>query len=154
MVINQFNIRVYGFLIDNGHVLVTDEFRLGLYMTKFPGGGLQFGEGTIDCLKREFIEELNTSVEIISHFYTTDFFQPTTHLPSTMQLINIYYLVNAEKPFRFKTTLKKNDILPVDGAQSFRWVNIDELETEEFTFPIDKYVAGEIVKWRDREIAK
>ena len=50
---NHFNIRVYGFLLDDGRVLVTDEFRLGIYMTKFPGGGLHFGEGTVDCLKRE-----------------------------------------------------------------------------------------------------
>ena len=101
MAINQFNIRVYGFLVDNGNVLVTDEFRLGIFMTKFPGGGLQFGEGTIDCLKREFMEELGTPIEIVSHYYTTDFYQPTTLLPSDMQLFNIYYLVKADKPYRF-----------------------------------------------------
>ena len=48
----RFNIRVYGFLIDEGCILVTDEFRLGIFMTKFPGGGLIYGEGMIDCLKR------------------------------------------------------------------------------------------------------
>lgn len=144
---NRFNIRVYGFLIDGGKVLVTDEFRLGIYMTKFPGGGLHFGEGTIDCLKREFLEELNTPVEVVSHFYTTDFYQPTTLLPSDMQLFNIYYLVRAEKPYRFRTTEKKFDIPPVDGAQSFRWAEIASLEPEEFTFPIDKFIVGELKKW-------
>ena len=148
MEINQFNIRVYGFLLEGGEVLITDEFRLGLYMTKFPGGGLQFGEGTIDCLKREFMEEMNTPVEVISHFYTTDFFQPTTLIPSTMQLINIYYFVKAEKPYRFPTSAKKNDIPATDGAQSFRWVRIAELEDEDFTFPIDRYIAGRLKKWR------
>ena len=142
MEINYFNIRVYGFLVDVGHVLVTDEFRLGIYMTKFPGGGLQFGEGAIDCLKREFMEELNTPIEIVSHFYTTDFYQPTTLLPSTMQLFNIYYLVKAEKPYGFMTTNALNDIPPVDGAQSFRWVKIEDLQEEEFTFPIDRFVVG------------
>ncbi|MEI7662401.1 MAG: NUDIX domain-containing protein [Bacteroidota bacterium] len=146
MEINQFNIRVYGLLVDDGTVLVTDEFRLGIYMTKFPGGGLKFGEGTIDCLKREFMEELSTPVEIISHFYTTDFFQPTTLLPSNMQLFSIYYFVNAEKPYRFKTTNVINDIPGVDGAQSFRWVKIDALKQEDFTFPIDRFVAGELLK--------
>lgn len=63
MGINQFNIRVYGFLIEDKKVLVTDEFRLGIFMTKFPGGGLQFGEGTIDCLKREFMEEMNIPID-------------------------------------------------------------------------------------------
>ena len=145
MTVNQFNIRVYGFLIDSGNVLVTDEFRLGIYMTKFPGGGLQFGEGTIDCLKREFMEELNTPIEIISHFYTTDFYQPTTLLPSDMQLLNIYYRVKAEKPYFFRTTEKKNDIPPVNGSQSFRWVKIDKLKADDFTFPIDKFIVGKLV---------
>jgi 8-oxo-dGTP diphosphatase len=151
---NQFNIRIYGLLIDGESILVTDEFRLGIYMTKFPGGGLQFGEGPIDCLKREFLEELNTPVEIISHFYTTDFYQPTTHLPSNMQLLNIYYRVKAWKPYRFQTTEKKNDIPSVDGAQCFRWVKINELQSKEFTFPIDQFIVGEIVKWRNSEIVK
>jgi 8-oxo-dGTP pyrophosphatase MutT (NUDIX family) len=148
MAINQFNIRVYGFLIDDGKVLVTDEFRLGIYMTKFPGGGLQFGEGTIDCLKREFMEELNLPIEIVSHFYTTDFYQPTTLLPSDMQLFNVYYLVEARKPYLFQTTERINDILPVDGAQSFRWEGIDTLKAEDFTFPIDQFIVGRLAEWR------
>jgi len=144
MTVNQFNIRVYGILIDDGCVLVTDEFRLGIYMTKFPGGGLKFGEGTIDCLKREFMEELDTPVEVISHFYTTDFYQPTALLPAEMQLFSIYYLVKSGKPYRFRTTVRKNDIPPEDGAQSFRWVATGHLMEEDFTFPVDRHVAGKI----------
>ncbi|MFN5439619.1 MAG: NUDIX hydrolase, partial [Bacteroidota bacterium] len=42
----MFNIRVYGILIsDDNQVLVSDEFIRGNYYTKFPGGGLEFGEG-------------------------------------------------------------------------------------------------------------
>ena len=148
MGVNRFNIRVYGFLVDEGHVLVTDEFRLGIYMTKFPGGGLQFGEGTIECLKREFMEELNTAVEIISHFYTTEFYQPTTLLSSDMQLFNIYYLVRAEKPYTFHTTRIVNDIPEVDEAQSFRWVPIADLRETDFTFPIDKFIIRKLKSWQ------
>jgi len=147
MDIDRFNIRVYGFLIDDESVLVTDEFRLGIYMTKFPGGGLKFGEGTIDGLKREFREELNTEIEVTSHFYTTDFFQPTTLLPTTMQLINIYYMVSAAKPFGFQTTTGKYDIAPVEGAQSFRWMRIRDLKEEDVTFPIDKMVIRNLQKF-------
>ncbi len=146
MAINQFNIRVYGLLIDDGRVLVTDELRLGIFMTKFPGGGLQFGEGTIDCLKREFREELGIPIEIASHFYTTDFFQPTTLLPSDMQLLNIYYFVTAPKPYTFQTTEVRNQIPPVDGAQCFRWVRIADLNEPDFTFPIDKYLIHRLQK--------
>ena len=55
---NRFNVRVYGLLLnEKEEILVTDEFRLGVLMMKFPGGGLEFGEGTIDCLRRECMED-------------------------------------------------------------------------------------------------
>ena len=62
MQINKFNIRVYGILInEQDQVLITDELIKGHKITKFPGGGLEFGEGTIDCIKREFIEYATSS---------------------------------------------------------------------------------------------
>src|SRR5215203_25897 len=65
---NLFNIRVYGILInEKKQVLVSDEFIRGSYYTKFPGGGLEFGEGTRDCLQREFMEEMNLKVEVGEH---------------------------------------------------------------------------------------
>ena len=54
----MFTIRVYGILVNQEkQVLVSDEKIRGEYYTKFPGGGMEFGEGTRDCLKREFMEE-------------------------------------------------------------------------------------------------
>jgi ADP-ribose pyrophosphatase YjhB (NUDIX family) len=142
-----FNIRVYGFLIDEGRILVTDEFRLGILMTKFPGGGLIYGEGLKDCLKREFKEELKVEIEIISHYYTTDFFIASELLLVESQLINIYYLIDAKKPFPFQTTTKKFDFPEiVDGAQCFRWLSIAELNENEFTFPIDKFIVSKLKK--------
>jgi len=71
----HFNIRVYGLVLnDKNELLVTDEYCQNRYMTKFPGGGLEFGEGLIEGLQREFIEESGQAIEVISHFYTTDFF--------------------------------------------------------------------------------
>src|SRR3989337_3599557 len=91
----RFNVRVYGLLItEEKQVLVSDErIRGGLY-TKFPGGGLEYGEGTRDCLKREFMEEMNLSVEVGDHIYTTDFFQVSAFNPSH-QIISIYYFAKA-----------------------------------------------------------
>ena len=55
MAIDRFTIRVYGVLLDETkRVLLSDEFIRGDYFTKFPGGGMEFGEGTRDCLQREF----------------------------------------------------------------------------------------------------
>jgi len=144
---NQFNIRVYGLLIREGKILVTDEFRMGTFMTKFPGGALEFGEGTIDCLKREFREELDLEVDVERHFYTTDYFQPTELLPSTMQLISIYYVVKNHGPVHIKTATIPFDFKEVvEGAQRFRWIPLSMLSEEDVTFPIDKRVVSMVVK--------
>lgn len=74
--IDRFNIRVYGILINpNDEVLLIHERMGDFEFTKFPGGGMEFGEGTRDCLKREFMEEAQLDVEIVEHIYTTDFYQ-------------------------------------------------------------------------------
>ena len=80
----MFNIRVYGVLInEKKQVLLSDEFIRGKYYTKFPGGGLESGEGTRDCLKREFKEEMDLEVQIEDHIYTTDYFQMSAFNPGT-----------------------------------------------------------------------
>ena len=87
----MFNIRVYGILKDSkNRVLVSDEFIRGSYYTKFPGGGLELGEGTRDCLRREFKEETNLEVTIGEHIYTTDFYQISA-FNNAHQIISIYY---------------------------------------------------------------
>lgn len=120
-------------------MLVTDEYRMGTYMTKFPGGGLEYGEGTIDCLKREFREELGIEVEIKSHFYTTDYFQKALFFEN-MQLLSIYYLADYPHSEEISTTSEVNAIPEEEGAQAFRWVAINNLDVDKFTFPIDKKV--------------
>jgi ADP-ribose pyrophosphatase len=91
----RFNIRVYGILVnDQQQVLLSDEFIRGKYYTKFPGGGLEFGEGTRDCLAREFLEEMNLRVEVGEHIYTTDHFQLSAFHPDH-QIVSIYYYAHA-----------------------------------------------------------
>ncbi len=136
-----FNVRVYGILISEAkEVLVADEFRFGRKITKFPGGGLEFGEGTIDCLKRECREELGQDIRIIKHFYTTDFFQVSV-FNSNHQIISIYYLISVFEPPKFHISSKKFDFVMEEGAESFRWVAVGKLSPEDFTLPIDKKVA-------------
>src|SRR5260221_6288933 len=93
-------LRVYGILInENKQVLVSDEYIRGNYYTKLPGGGLEFGEGTRDCLKREFKEELDLEVEVGDHIYTTDFFVMSA-FNSAHQIISIYYYAKALEPIK------------------------------------------------------
>jgi 8-oxo-dGTP diphosphatase len=124
----RFVIRVYAIIInEQKEVLLSDEYMLDTYMTKFPGGGLQWGEGPIDCLEREAIEEFGQSIEVAGHFYTTDFFQRSQFYESS-QLISIYYLAHFRDPIQFNISAKPFDFaVKANGSQSFRWAAVDKL---------------------------
>lgn len=145
-----FNIRVYGVLINQKkQVLVSDELIRGAFITKFPGGGLEFGEGTKDCLKREFQEELKLEVAVGKHIYTTDYFQLSAFNPAH-QIISIYYLVKPlgeitvplrTKPFDFdEEEMKVYEA--TKETETFRFIDWNEFSAENMTLPIDKIVAG------------
>src|SRR5687768_7046744 len=104
-----FNIRVYGVLVnENKQVLVADELIRGNFYTKFPGGGLEYGEGTRDCLMREFMEEMGLKVDVGEHLYTTDYFQVSAFNPDH-QIISIYYLVQPMEDIRVRLSDKVFD---------------------------------------------
>lgn len=142
----RFIIRVYGLVINKNHeLLISDEFELGMKMTKFPGGGLEFGEGPIECLKREFSEECNQQqISNIRHYYTTDFYQQALFFENA-QLISVYYLVDLIEPANFKISEEAFDF-KIGGTQtqSFRWLKIKDLKEDDITFPIDKFVVKKL----------
>jgi 8-oxo-dGTP diphosphatase len=137
----RFNIRVYGLLInDRQEVLVSDEEHAGFRFTKFPGGGLEFGEGLIDALKREFREELSLEAEVGELFYLTDFFQVSAFHPQH-QVISVYYRVSCDCW----------DKIPVMEHKTFhperenhRWIPVKALQKEDLDFPIDQVVAEKL----------
>lgn len=140
----MFNVRVYGIMFnEQKQVLVSDEYIRGSYYTKFPGGGLEFGEGTLECVIREWQEEINQQVEVAEHIYTTDFFQISAFDNHT-QIISIYYLVKAISPFTapilsspFNFTVPKG----VSEVEGVRWIDWNDFSAETVTLPIDKVVA-------------
>lgn len=138
-------IRAYGILIDHGQLLVSDEYRLGMAMTKFPGGGLEPGEGLKACLQREWREELGVSLTSIEHYYTTDFFQPTIGLPDVWQLIAVYYRVQVAHAGQLCVSQQPFDFPLTNGQQAFRWIPLNQLSVDDFTLPIDKVVAQRIL---------
>ena len=146
----MFNIRVYGILInEEKQVLLADEFIRGNYYTKFPGGGLELGEGTRDCLKREFMEEMNLNIEVGSHIYTTDFYQRSAFNPDH-QIVSIYYYVKALEPITAPLRTKEFDFderelaiyEKVNEIETFRFIDWELFSANSVTLPIDKFVVN------------
>ncbi|MDQ6756244.1 MAG: NUDIX domain-containing protein, partial [Bacteroidota bacterium] len=126
-----------------------DEIVRGKYITKFPGGGLEKGEGTRDCLKREFMEEMNLKVEIGHHIYTTDFYQQSAFNPEH-QIISIYYYVKALEEITAPLRTKEFDFDERELAiyateneiETFRFIDWESFSADSVTLPIDKYVVN------------
>jgi ADP-ribose pyrophosphatase YjhB (NUDIX family) len=143
---NQYNVRVYGIWI-NSHkkVLVTDELRGSYPMTKFPGGGHEFGEGLSDGLRREWQEELQLDIEVGELFYINDFLQLSAFNPKD-QLLSVYYFVTASESVEVPLASKPLDFPPgVTDAQTFRWISLENLSEADFTFPVDRVVARKLL---------
>ncbi len=135
----RFNIRVYGICINHrNEVLLSDESYRDLSFTKFPGGGLEFGEGMIDCLKREFREEFDLEIEVGNLFYLTDFFQVSAFSEND-QVISVYYFIEAAA--NSLDHLVENR----ENSEKLHWVSLSELKEELLTFPIDKIVAKKLI---------
>jgi len=142
-------IRVYGILInEQKQVLVSDEYIRGKYYTKFPGGGLEVGEGTRDCLKREFLEEMNLPVSIGEHIYTTDFYMESA-FNIAKQILSIYYFATALEPIMVPLRTTPFDFdesqmkiyKELEQTETFRFIDWDDFSAESVTLPIDKIVA-------------
>jgi 8-oxo-dGTP diphosphatase len=141
----RFNVRVYGILIVKDAILVSDEYIKRNKITKLPGGGLEFGEGTKDCLIREFEEELSLKIEVTEHFYTTDFYVASS-FDTNSQVISIYYLVKALGDLNFKISETAHNYEKKEGAQSLRWIKLSDLKESDFTLIIDRKVAEILLK--------
>lgn len=133
-----FNLRVYGLLIKDSQILVSDECRNGFSFTKFPGGGIEFGEGVQDALIREFNEELGIEIQVDAFFYVNEFLQLSA-FNENHQLISFYYKVSSLE--LEKITIGNHEVPHNEEGEKHRWVDINDLKKDDFTFPIDKKVA-------------
>ena len=138
--ITAFNLRTYAIIIDNGNLPLSKELIKGKESIKFPGGGVEFGEGIIAALKREAMEEMNVELNNIQHFYTTDFFQQSAFNPKD-QLISIYYTAS------LSTDLITNENTePIPDKPVFIWKKLNTLNQTDLQFPIDRYVLNLLQK--------
>ncbi len=146
MDIQKFNVRVYFFLLDrplqNGRlaagsrILLSDECLAGRDCTKLPGGGLEFGEGPMDCARREAREELGQDIELGPLVHVTGNFVRSSWRGEEQVLCH-YYLATLPQPAAFREADLPFDY---DGQQreSFRWVDAVNVAPADFTFAVDR----------------
>jgi len=156
MSITRFNIRVYILLLDESResLMLSDEIVDGGYYTKFPGGGLEYGEGILDCLHREALEEFGQDVEVLRQFYTSENFLQSHFIPED-QIICVYYECflaqdhNGRRQPRFRVAARPYDFVEHrEREESFRWRRLDEVKPEEMSFPLDQEVLVRLLgKW-------
>ena len=133
--IEKVNVRVYAMIVNNGKVLALHEEYVGEQLMKFPGGGLEFGESVMECMKRELEEELNIKVKNIAHLYTQEDFL-VSKFRDNEQLLSIYYQAEMED---------ENELLIMDPCiEKIEWVSL-VAEENPFLLPIDK-IAFEVLK--------
>lgn len=94
-----------------------------------PGGGLEFGEGTVACLKREFREELNLEIEVQDCFYIQEEFVPSL-AEDQKQLLMLYFYANI-------LDMENMELLDTK-IQEVKWAALDG--ENPFTLPVDQIV--------------
>lgn len=141
--IAKFNVRVYGIYVRENKVLLVKEKFESVECVKFPGGGVEFGEGLITALKREIKEELGADCTVGEHFYTTDFFQRSA-FKENEQLISVYFWIKEfnllDESLIFRSIEEGNP-----SNQLFHWKEISELSPNDMTFPVDKAVVSKLI---------
>jgi len=135
--ISRFNIRVYALIIFKDNILLSRELIQNELIYKFPGGGVELGEGIVDALQREAIEEMGQNLNHIAHFYTTDFFQRSS-FDSSEQLISVYFKASLSQ--HINNRLK----IPVKDQPVFEWKRLVDLNEDDLHFPIDKRIINMI----------
>mgnify|MGYP001051723817 CR=1 FL=1 len=145
--VNRFNVRAYALIVEGDRVLTVREALPGGPATKFPGGGVEFGEGPEDAVLRELREELGEvrgAAEITGHAYTTGFYVRSIFRPSD-QILSLYYYVRLKRPLDVPTAPEAPvGVAGGEAGLKWRWARLGELG--DLAFPIDRHVAEHVLK--------
>jgi len=141
----KFNIRVYGLWIKNQKVLISHENIDGFKMTKFPGGGLEFGEGVVDCIKREFREELGVELVKLSLLHVSNRFIKSS-FKNNEQVVAVHYLVKSNQEISNYNIVHPTGVGKLNSIQ-FVWSDINKELHDSLTFEMDKEALDSFNKW-------
>jgi len=131
----RFNVRAYGIWLREEAVLLTRERPTPeLELLKFPGGGVEFREGVEAALRREWHEETGLSIDHLSHYYTTGFYQ-ASKFRANEQVISIYYAVQC-----------RGEPRAMEPGVSLEWHSLAALDPNRISLPIDQHVANLLLK--------
>jgi 8-oxo-dGTP pyrophosphatase MutT (NUDIX family) len=122
-----FSCRIYGVLHEDGKILLTRSRFGPREFVNFPGGGVEIGEGPMDGLKREFMEETGLLIRPIRTLYSSEAAHLSTQAP--IQIVSAYWLVE-----------RAGGSLSLDGngvdVINLFWADLTNLPREEM-FPAD-----------------
>lgn len=132
--LERFNARCYAMICsDKGRLLVLKERWRGVDLQKLPGGGLELGEGMLECLDREISEEFAASQPLTwAHFHCPTHCFSSQFRPEEQLLLN-YFL--AEE----KVDEEQWAIIPDDpNILELVWLDIDTSNVHWFTLESDR----------------
>ncbi len=101
------------------------------------------------------MEELNLRIEVLDHFYTTDFYQESAFRKDD-QIISIYYFIRQLGEINLETvhidTIK--DFLsyknPHADQESFCFIPFGKFSDSMLSFPIDKVVGKMLMEYFEK----
>ena len=141
----RFNVRVYMIVTRNNSsggqdVLISYErLPLGGVM-KFPGGGLEWGEGTTACLRREALEELGqpVNVERLVHVSRR---AHISSFDSNQQVLAVHYAARLTGEVMFEDDGEIKDVYGKNVPmmhQRLGWRDVESIEPAQFRFASDR----------------
>jgi 8-oxo-dGTP pyrophosphatase MutT (NUDIX family) len=133
---SKFNVRVYGIWIKSDKILLSHENIDGYEMTKFPGGGIEYGEGALECLKREFMEELGVEISQSKLVHVSEKYIQSA-FKENEQVIAIHYLIESEDDIK-NYEIIQNTGVGKSNQHRFKWYDLSPAIINSFTFEMDR----------------
>ena len=134
--VSKFNVRVYGIWLKGDKILISNENIDGFKMLKLPGGGLEYGEGPVECVIREFQEELAVCIEVNRLLHTTETFISSA-FKRHEQVIAIHYLVTSNDAIA-SMEITQPTRLGGTNYHIFEWCTLNAELLTKLTFEMDR----------------